>query len=205
MSVYVDNAKVVADLTAWKMELKENPNKKMPDSVGQAILSVAYGFTDYYRFRKYTDNWRDSMITEAIENLVRKIHLFDESKYGNIHAYMTMITARAFFRVIKKEKKKEATKNKYFVECVYDSEDADMNELVDPDFYMDIVKKLDDYESSIKKPEKKDKSEYALAWLFEDENSKDEDEDEYDEVMDELGYDFDEFDDEDLEEEDEEI
>lgn len=175
MTIQVDNTRLVADIIQWKKD-KEDPNKKMSDSLGLAIYNIIQGLTEYWRFRRYTDVWKENMVSEALEILIRKIHKFDESKYSNAHAYITMISARAFFDVIEKEKKKEATKNRYFIECVYDSEDGDMGEMVDPDFYLDLVDKVNSYEESVKRKPKQDveENEGELDWLY----SYDDDEEE---------------------------
>ncbi|QAY01237.1 RNA polymerase sigma factor [Aeromonas phage ZPAH1] len=178
MTVYVDNKKLVADILQWKKD-REDPSKKMSDSLGLAIYNIVHGLTEYYRFRRYTDVWKENMVSEALEILIRKIHKFDETKYENAHSYITMIAARCFFDEIRKEKKKEATKNRYFIECVYDSEDGDMTEMVDPDFYLDLVNKVSSYEESIKKKDKEEDEEVEgkLDWLYDYENDKEEESD----------------------------
>ncbi|AAR90904.1 RNA polymerase sigma factor [Aeromonas phage 65] len=175
MTVYVDNDKLIADIVQWKKDRAEDPPKKMSDSLGLAIMNIVNGLTEYYRFRRYTDVWKENMVSEAQEILVRKIHKFDENKFDNAHAYVTMIAARCFFDELRKEKKKEATKNRYFIECVYDGDDEDMGEMVDPDFYLDLVDKVSSYEESVKKKQKdKDEDIGELDWLYDLEESEDE-------------------------------
>lgn len=178
MAVYVDNQKLIADIVQWKKD-REDPTKKMSDSLGEAIMNIVQGCTEYYRFRRMTPIWKENLVLEAQEILIRKIHKFDEKSFGNAHAYVTMIAMRAFFDELKREKKKEATKNRYFVECVYDSDDDDMAEMVDPDFYLDLVGKVNEYEESIKKADKEKEEQVGeLDWLYDYEENREDDDNE---------------------------
>ena len=171
MTVYVDNKKLMEDIIQWKKDRLNGV--RMSDSLGLAIMNIVNGFTEYYRFRSYSPIWKEAMVGDAIETLIKRIHNFDETKFDNAHAYVTWISARVFFHQINLEKKKEATKNRYFVECVYDSDDDDMNEMVDPAFYLDIVDKVNSYEMNVKKPKQKEKV-GELDWLYDIEDDSDE-------------------------------
>lgn len=157
--MYVDNKELYGEIVKWKADLAINPNARMPDAIGSAILLISNGFTKHWRFARYTEDWKELMVGDAIETCCKYLSSFDTERYDNPHAYITMICARCFINRIRIEKKHDAAKYKFFIETVYDSEDEDMNKLVDIDFYNDISSKVTDFEQSEKKvaPVKKDK------------------------------------------------
>ena len=170
MATYVDSKALYIVMCDWKAKMEENPDEPMPESMGKAIMDIAYGLGGRWNFARYTDTWKENMISDAIEVCVKNVKGFDTVKYNNPHAYITMICFRAFQNRIKKEKRDTAGKYKFFVEHVYDADCSDMARMVDNDFYQDMVKKINDYESSNKsKPVVKQKDQLGgLSWLEED-------------------------------------
>lgn len=166
MTVYVDNTELYNNIVTWKAELAKNDTTRIPNSIGLAIMNIANGFTNYWRFSRYTDSWKELMVGDAVETCIKYLKSFDTDKYDNPHAYITMICARCFIQRIRIEKKRDAAKYKYFIEHVYDEDDEDMAQLVDYDFYMDMTSKVSEYEASQKKHTKKAKVQPAgISWL----------------------------------------
>lgn len=167
---YVDNEVLYQNICKWKQEIRDAGHYvKMPDTIGKDIMKIAKGFTGYWKFSGYTQNWKDGMIADAIEAVVKGLTNFDETTYNNPHAYITMACYRAFIGRIKFEKREMAAKYRYFIEHVYDENDEDMSRLVDENFIQDIHGKLVAYESSLKS-KKKDKEDIPnLDSFYEDE------------------------------------
>lgn len=166
MADYVDNKTLYDEFVKWKAALAVNPETRMPESIGDSIMKIANGFTNYWRFSRYTDTWKELMVGDAVETCIKYAKNFNPEEYTNAHAYITMICARSFFNRIEKEKEKEAAKYKYFIEHVYDEDDEDLVQLVDIDFYNDMATKVSDYEAGIKKPTKKEKIQpIGMSWL----------------------------------------
>ncbi|ADM80002.1 sigma factor for T4 late transcription [Aeromonas phage phiAS5] len=171
MANYVDNEWLYQEFKSWKDHLKENPNHPMPNSIGSAIMKIANGFTNYWRFSRYTDTWKELMVGDAVETCLKYCKNFDTDRYTNPHAYITMICARAFIARIRHSKKEEAAKYKYFLEHVHDAEDEDMAKLVDLAFYNDMMTKANDFEANLKKTKaKKPKQPVGLSFLEDDED-----------------------------------
>ncbi|AUE22573.1 sigma factor for late transcription [Aeromonas phage Ah1] len=170
MANYVDNEELYQAFVAWKEKLKENPNERMPEFIGGAIMKIAEGFTHHWRFNRYTDTWKEAMVGAAIDVCLRYCKNFDTQRYSNPHAYISMICARAFFNRIKFMKQEEAAKYKYFLEHVHDGEDEDMAKLVDVAFYNDMMTKANEFEANRKIKPKKPKQLGGLSFLEDDED-----------------------------------
>lgn len=166
--MYIKNEDLYKQIVEWKAALAVNPETRMPEVIGKAIMDTANGFTNYFRFSRYTDDWKEAMVGDAVETCVRKLHLFDTDRYTNPHAYITMICARCFFNRIKYEKKKAATKYKYFIEHVFDFEDEDMVKSVDIDFYNDMVSKVHEFDEQSKKAPVEKVQPVGISWMEED-------------------------------------
>ncbi|ADM79802.1 late sigma transcription factor [Aeromonas phage Aes012] len=166
---YVDNEVLYQNICKWKQDMRDAGHHiKMPDAIGIDIMKIAKGFTGYYKFAGYTQNWKDGMISDAVEAVVKGLVNFDEENYKNPHAYITQACYRAFIGRIKYEKHEMAIKYRYFLTNVYDEHDEDMSRLVDENFIQDIHGKLVAYESSLKS-KKKDKEDVPnLDSFYED-------------------------------------
>ncbi|AAQ81366.1 gp55 [Aeromonas phage 31] len=167
---YVDNKALYQNICKWKQDMREAGHHiKMPDSIGIDILKIAKGFTGYWKFTGYTQNWKDGMVADAVESVIKGLVNFDEHNYKNPHAYITQACFNAFIGYIKSEKREMATKYRYFLTNVYDEHDSDMSRIADEGFIQDIHDKLVVYEASIKS-KKKDKPELPnLDNFYEDE------------------------------------
>ncbi|QMP18888.1 sigma factor for late transcription [Escherichia phage CJ20] len=159
---YVNNKELLKAISEWKQKLNANtdPNKiiRQNDVIGLAIMLIAEGLSKRFNFSGYTQSWKQEMIADGIEAAIKGLHNFDETKYDNPHAYITMACFNAFVQRIKKERKEMAKKYSYFVHNVYDSRDDDMVALADETFIQDIYDKMTQYESSLVKVPGSDKS-----------------------------------------------
>ncbi len=147
---YTDNILLYREFVLFKQQYIKNPNVKIPDSIGKAILNIVNGFSNYFKFSRYT--WKDEMIDDAIFTCVRGVKSFKDDKYVNPHAYLTMICEMAFIQRIKKEKREYAKRYKYFITEVFNIDMIESNGM-DYNFYLDMNNKVSEYESSQKKTE----------------------------------------------------
>lgn len=165
--MYVDNNELYQDIVEWKARLAADPTTRMPDKIGKAIMLIANGLTGHWRFNRYTEDWKEKMVGDAVETCVKNLKSFDTVQYKNPHAYITMICARCFINRKNIEKKAHAAKMKYFIEHVFDFEDEELSGMVDFDFYSDMVNKVNEFEASNEKKPKKEIESIpdALSWL----------------------------------------
>ena len=151
---YVDNKALLQSIKNWRERQKLDPDAKPCDEIGKAILAIANNMVRRWNFSGYTPDWKEKMVGDGIELSVRYIKNFDTERFSNPHGYISTICWNACVERIKKERKASVTKYKYFVEEVFDADCADMAAQVDMDFYNDKVKKIAEYDASIKKSEK---------------------------------------------------
>ncbi|HFG0935063.1 TPA: RNA polymerase subunit sigma [Klebsiella pneumoniae] len=160
MSDYVNNKELYKAICAWKEQVRNAPEGtkvRQNDTIGLAIMLIAEGLSKRFNFSGYTQSWKQEMIADGIEAAIKGLHNFDETKYTNPHAYITMACFNAFVQRIKKERKEMAKKYSYFVHNVYDSRDDDMVALADETFIQDIYDKMTQYETSAYKAPGSDK------------------------------------------------
>lgn len=177
MSNYVDNEKLYHNICAWKAEIRARGHHvRMPDSIGADILTIARGFTGYWKFSGYTQVWKELMISDAVEAVIKGLINFDETRYRNPHAYITMACFRAFINRIKLEKAEMAKKYRFFLTHVYDSGDDDMAQMANEEFIQDIHDKLNSYEKSTKPSKKAGTDNRPTLECFYEHNEPDQDE-----------------------------
>lgn len=177
MSNYVNNKELYKSICDWKAKCKQSGQiVQQNDTIGLAIMLIAEGLSKRFNFSGYTQSWKQEMISDGIEASIKGLINFDETKYDNPHAYITMACFNAFVQRIKKERKEMAKKYSYFVHNVYDARDDDMVALADETFIQDIYDKMTQYESTAyKTPGSTKKSETVvdgpnLEFLYEAED-----------------------------------
>lgn len=174
---YVDNKKLFEAICVWKQKVREaDPGIRVKpcDTIGRAILSISHGLSKRFNFSGYTASWKEEMIGDGIEAAHKGLINFDETKYNNPHAYITMACFNAFVQRIKKERKQTAIKYAVFVNDVYDSRDPEMASIADEGFIQDIYDKMTQYETSIKTQSKNSGEkveENILDFLYDGENN----------------------------------
>lgn len=173
MANYVNNKDLLASIISWKVKCSEAGHLvKQDDYIGHAIMKIAEGLSSYWKFNGYTTAWKEEMVSDAIEASINGLINFDETKYDNPHAYITMACYNAFLQRIKKEKKNQAVKYSYFIHNVYDNRDPEMSSIADENFIQDIHDKMTQYEQQ-KKPVKKqqpDEELLTLDFLYDENN-----------------------------------
>ena len=163
-SHYVDNKKLLAELTQYRkdvQEAKHNQTKKprLSNYVGECILLIANKLSNRPNFINYP--FKEEMISDGIENCLMYIDNFDPEKSSNPFAYITQIVYFAFIRRITREKKHLYTKHKLIERSMIHNElatQSEYNEQVDQTFFEnehmnDFVKAFE--ETVIKKKKKK--------------------------------------------------
>lgn len=148
---YVNNKELYKAICEWKKQCAEKGEiVKQNDTIGRAILLISKGLSKRFNFSGYTPAWKEEMIGDGIEAAIKGLINFDETRYDNPHAYITMACFNAFVQRIKKERKQTAVKYSYFINNVYDSRDPEMTSMADETFIQDIYDKMTQYEASTK-------------------------------------------------------
>lgn len=103
-----------ATLIQFNRDMKSFVAPPLSDKIGKAIMQIANRRCYSPRFVNYAPNWKEEMISDAIETCVRYAHNFDPTKYDNPFAYLTQLVTNAVFQRIKKEHKQQYIKLKLF-------------------------------------------------------------------------------------------
>lgn len=176
---YVDNDaffKAMQERIKLVKEAEENglPKPQITNFLGECILKIATNFANLRSFNRYP--FKDDMILDGVENCLRVIDNFDETKTQNPFSYFTQIIYYAFLRRISKEKKQLFVKNKLLI-----SNALDLHELQEHDetgeftnHYIEYMKAFNNFDgSSFEKPKKEPKIEGTVALEeFYDENDE---------------------------------
>ena len=104
------NALVTHRKEVAKAKAKGKPAPPVPEYVGECIMRIAERLSTKTNFASYS--FREDMVSDAIENILTYLHLFDPEKGRNPFAYMTQVAYFAFIRRIEREKKYSYTKLK---------------------------------------------------------------------------------------------
>lgn len=110
---YINNAKMYEELVNYKNSVKnaKESNEKeppIPDYLAECFMQLAKRYGNNPNFSMYS--YRDEMEADAIVNMIRYIHNFDETRYDNPFAYFTQYAHNAFIRRIKEEHKQNDIK-----------------------------------------------------------------------------------------------
>lgn len=115
---YIDHVEFTKEMTAYRKsceDAKSLSEDKPPitEAIGLKFLLLAENLSHWHKFRGYT--FRDELVGDAIENMIRYAHNFDSTKVGKTGAfsYFTQISYYAFLRRIEKEEKQYRTKVKW--------------------------------------------------------------------------------------------
>jgi len=93
---------------------EEVPYKVM-NYIGECIIQISNKLTKHSRFYAYTDDYKQEMISDAIEKCIEKIGNFDIGhETQNPFAYFTQIAWNAFVNRAEKEMKQHYVKHKNF-------------------------------------------------------------------------------------------
>lgn len=95
------------------------PIPNQPNVFGEYIFDLCNGLSNHPKFIRYTNNWKDMMVDDAIEVCCKAILKYDPTKItktNNIFNYFTMIAYHAFQGRINIEKKQNYIKHKNYRE-----------------------------------------------------------------------------------------
>ena len=118
-SHYIDNAKFLQEIVAYKKAVKTAANEEKPkpgvsNYIGQCFLDIANNLAKKPNFANYA--FKDEMIGDGIENCIQYVENFDPKKSSNPFAFFTQIIFYAFLRRIQREKKQLYVKMRCFEE-----------------------------------------------------------------------------------------
>jgi hypothetical protein len=107
---YVNNKELYNELIKFhekKLECLEQglPIPPFNDKIGSAIIQIATRRCNSRSYYRYTNSWKEEMISNAIATAAIRGHNFDPNKSSNPFAYFTQICDSAIKEQIKKEKK----------------------------------------------------------------------------------------------------
>lgn len=118
MGNYIDNKLLHAEMLKYHHQRMEaiaegKPEPIASDYIGQCIWTIAHEYALYWKFKRYSNLWKEEMIEDGIQNCVQYgLKSFNPEKYNNPHAYFTRIVECSFIRRIKAEKKEQYKKLK---------------------------------------------------------------------------------------------
>lgn len=136
-------------------EMRKFVAPPLTDIIGKAIMDISYRRCYSPRFVNYAPNWKEEMISDAIETCVKYAHNFDPTKSNNPFAYLTQLVTNAIFQRIKKEHKQQYIRLKLFDDAHGFAGDVDENnvnaedmEVLDEtnDMYQDRLSYISNYE-----------------------------------------------------------
>lgn len=135
---YLNNDEFRHNLIEYNAKLKENPQLKIPDSIGKCFILIATNLMKCPNFYDYT--YKEEMIGDGIENCVKAVSNFDETKSTNAFGYFSKICFWAALRRIKKEHKQAKVKRNIIenIDLLSDEELVSFHEDVDPRFFVDL-------------------------------------------------------------------
>ncbi|CAB4140566.1 RNA polymerase sigma factor [uncultured Caudovirales phage] len=110
---YVNNKDFYDAIVVYKNKLKEDPNTRVPNYIGECILAICNKLSTKPNFIGYS--FRDEMIADGVENCIVSVDGFNPEKSNNPFAYFTQIAWNAFIRRISKEKKQQYIKHKNMI------------------------------------------------------------------------------------------
>jgi DNA-directed RNA polymerase specialized sigma24 family protein len=134
---YVDNTKLYEAYLEWYTQRKEAKEKGLkepepPIYISECILLIPKRLASKNNFSGYS--FKEDMIGDAVENIIRYFRNFNPEKSKNPFAYFTQIAYHAFLRRIIMEKK--YTKNK--IQMLLESDAAELFSTQEHDLYSDF-------------------------------------------------------------------
>lgn len=130
---YLDNKKFYEALKEYHAEYKRRKeaglDKPNPSPyIVQCLYLIAVNLGKAGSFAGYS--YVDEMVSDALENLIKYVHVFDPARGNNPHAFFTRAAKNAFIRRMDIEKLQQHVKNKIRMNNItnsdpYDDDDGD--------------------------------------------------------------------------------
>lgn len=120
---YVSNKDLYECYCEWHKQIietkkKDLPDPEMPRFIAESIMKITHRLSYRPNFINYS--YRDEMVADAVENLVRTAKNFNPAKSTNPFSFITTIAWNAFLRRIEQEKKQAYVKAKMIEEIPLD-------------------------------------------------------------------------------------
>lgn len=148
---YLDNDETYIELCFWKLKIYayNDTNIRPPDELGRAIQLTTEGMSRHVKFHRYT--WKEDMIGDGVESMIKGLFNFNEQKFKNPHAYMSMSAENAFLQRMEKEDRELLATYKTFLRDRKDDFEREgfINTRDDEKFVQDMADKVTEIESSI--------------------------------------------------------
>ena len=169
---YVDKTKLFEEVVKYNEERKVNPDARMSEYIGKAILLICNGLAQRANFNGYS--YKQDMVSDGIEDCVAAIKNFDPEKSNNPYGYMTQIAWWAFVQRILIEKKQQYLKHKnyqnhFMLNDLTNSEDVTVEKLQFSELSNGVIS---DFEKSQDKALTKTKKKSRLVVELEKKNAK---------------------------------
>ena len=123
MAKFVDNEKFYEEMVSWKKALYKNREQGIderpiiPEYIGECIWKIAFRYATKPNWR---NSYNEDMVGDAVEECIKYLDRFDESKSKNPFSYFTQIVYYSFLRKISSEKKQLYIKYKVILNSEID-------------------------------------------------------------------------------------
>ena len=123
MAKFVDNEKFYEEMVSWKKALYKNREQGIderpiiPEYIGECIWKIAFRYATKPNWR---NSYNEDMVGDAVEECIKYLDRFDESKSKNPFSYFTQIVFYSFLRKISSEKKQLYIKYKVILNSEID-------------------------------------------------------------------------------------
>lgn len=133
---YVSNPVLFQAYLDWYKQIDEDvaagkDPTEMPKYIAESILKICTRLSYRPNFMHYS--FKDEMILDALENVIRTARNFNPEKSNNPFSFITTIAFNAFIRRIQTEQKQQAIKGKLIMEMpidtMFDLQDHDADDL----------------------------------------------------------------------------
>lgn len=147
---YIDKKKFYEAMVEYNKLPEEE--RVITNYIGECILLICQNLANRSNFRGYSIQWKQEMISDAVENCIQNINSFDpDMPQKNPFWYFSKVAFNAFRRRIKQEKKQQYVlhKNMHSFYLQNKVSEIDKNDVSD--------KIIEDFEESIRKQKEKKK------------------------------------------------
>tara|TARA_B100000287_G_scaffold173174_1_gene163377 strand:+ start:611 stop:1141 length:531 start_codon:yes stop_codon:yes gene_type:complete len=167
MAKFVDNEKFYDEMVSWKQALYKNREQGIderpviPEYIGECIWKIAFRYATKPNWR---NSYNEDMVGDAVEECIKYLDRFDETKSKNPFSYFTQIVYYSFLRKISSEKKQLYIKYKVIlnseIDDFFEGDEADVAYSKEDLLSRFQAKEfIDYYEKNVKRTRKKNKKE----------------------------------------------
>ena len=167
MAKFVDNEKFYNEMVSWKQALYKNREQGIderpiiPEYIGECIWKIAFRYATKPNWR---NSYNEDMVGDAVEECIKYLDRFDETKSKNPFSYFTQIVYYSFLRKISSEKKQLYIKYKVIlnseIDDFFEGDESDVAYSKEDLLSRFQAKEfIDYYEKNVKRTRKKNKKE----------------------------------------------